>query len=70
MPKVSGKGGVPPYREARARGPGAVAGGADDAGLVEVAGSNEACQSELVKRYCTWPRMVLFRARGVARFRT
>jgi hypothetical protein len=48
MSKVSGKGGVPPYSEARGRGPGAVAGGADDAGLVEMAGSNEACRSELV----------------------
>lgn len=39
-----------PYRETGRRGPGAVASGADDTGLVDVAGANEACRGELVKR--------------------
>ena len=46
------RGRVRAYREASGRGPGAVAGGTDDAGLVDVAGADEAVRSQAVSIKC------------------
>jgi hypothetical protein len=47
---VGGEVGIASYRETFGRGPGAVAGGADDAGLLDVAGADQAGWDELAIR--------------------